>query len=102
MRAFVWRCRMSGMITSTKKAPAATEITGQTFPRSRLFMLPPGVEWPFHRRLGGSFLQLLNRTFGLRFPDDANPTQDWRDRLRSEEHTSELQSHSFISYAVFC
>src|ERR1051326_4085104 len=26
-----------------------------------------------------------------------------RDRShRSEEHTSELQSHSFISYAVFC
>ena len=25
-----------------------------------------------------------------------------RVRLRSEEHTSELQSHSFISYAVFC
>ena len=24
------------------------------------------------------------------------------DELRSEEHTSELQSHSFISYAVFC
>src|ERR1051326_6645107 len=24
------------------------------------------------------------------------------DRIRSEEHTSELQSHSFISYAVFC
>src|ERR1051326_2744561 len=24
------------------------------------------------------------------------------DRTRSEEHTSELQSHSFISYAVFC
>src|ERR1051326_9337663 len=23
-------------------------------------------------------------------------------RERSEEHTSELQSHSFISYAVFC
>src|ERR1051326_2685602 len=23
-------------------------------------------------------------------------------RHRSEEHTSELQSHSFISYAVFC
>ena len=22
--------------------------------------------------------------------------------LRSEEHTSELQSHSFTSYAVFC
>src|ERR1051326_9587297 len=25
-----------------------------------------------------------------------------RFRSRSEEHTSELQSHSFISYAVFC
>src|SRR5213596_1244637 len=24
------------------------------------------------------------------------------DRLRSEEHTSELQSHGLISYAVFC
>src|ERR1051326_8513413 len=25
-----------------------------------------------------------------------------RQGIRSEEHTSELQSHSFISYAVFC
>ena len=25
-----------------------------------------------------------------------------KDNTRSEEHTSELQSHSFISYAVFC
>ena len=25
-----------------------------------------------------------------------------KDEDRSEEHTSELQSHSFISYAVFC
>ena len=27
---------------------------------------------------------------------------DYRGAARSEEHTSELQSHSFISYAVFC
>src|SRR5213080_5061217 len=26
----------------------------------------------------------------------------WEDPSRSEEHTSELQSHSGISYAVFC
>ena len=26
----------------------------------------------------------------------------YKERKRSEEHTSELQSHSFISYAVFC
>src|ERR1051326_2586756 len=27
--------------------------------------------------------------------------EEMRARIRSEEHTSELQSHSFISYAVF-
>src|ERR1051326_1989289 len=26
----------------------------------------------------------------------------WHGASKSEEHTSELQSHSFISYAVFC
>src|ERR1051326_9551749 len=38
-----------------------------------------------------------------RLPRGVTPT--WRRlprRHRSEEHTSELQSHSFISYAVFC
>ena len=29
-------------------------------------------------------------------------TEDIASRKRSEEHTSELQSHSEISYAVFC
>ena len=28
--------------------------------------------------------------------------QSYNENDRSEEHTSELQSHSFISYAVFC
>ena len=30
------------------------------------------------------------------------PSEDFKRFERSEEHTSELQSHSFISYAVFC
>src|ERR1051326_9514113 len=30
------------------------------------------------------------------------PVTDGEGSGRSEEHTSELQSHSFISYAVFC
>src|ERR1051326_9217112 len=36
--------------------------------------------------------------------DDRNPSQvaPLTGAPRSEEHTSELQSHSFISYAVFC
>ena len=29
-------------------------------------------------------------------------TREIEKKMRSEEHTSELQSHSFISYAVFC
>ena len=28
--------------------------------------------------------------------------ENFKKAIRSEEHTSELQSHSFISYAVFC
>ena len=35
-------------------------------------------------------------------PDDRRHTMSGLLRARSEEHTSELQSHSFISYAVFC
>ena len=38
---------------------------------------------------------------------DLKDDPDWKQKaiqrfVRSEEHTSELQSHSFISYAVFC
>src|ERR1051326_9581997 len=38
------------------------------------------------------------RTGGHRRSEDFQEDR----RNRSEEHTSELQSHSFISYAVFC
>src|ERR1051326_116974 len=34
--------------------------------------------------------------------DDTARLGDPTNPLRSEEHTPELQSHSFISYAVFC
>src|ERR1051326_9437154 len=50
------------------------------FPYTTLFRSVPGVQ-PGTRR-GRSHLSC--------------------DLPRSEEHTSELQSHSFISYAVFC
>src|SRR5881296_4110469 len=35
-------------------------------------------------------------------PSPTGRTGCWRAGARSEEHTSELQSHSNISYAVFC
>src|ERR1051326_9278064 len=34
--------------------------------------------------------------------EESDHPEDQPDDSRSEEHTSELQSHSFISYAVFC
>src|ERR1051326_2720083 len=52
--------------------------------------------------LGG----MIGQWLGARAPDRvtalvlANTSSRFPDR--SEEHTSELQSHSFISYAVFC
>src|ERR1051326_7937701 len=39
---------------------------------------------------------------GEKRPLSAPAPSDRTPRSRSEEHTSELQSHSFISYAVFC
>ena len=36
----------------------------------------------------------------LKIPE--NVKKRYGNPIRSEEHTSELQSHSFISYAVFC
>src|ERR1051326_7810919 len=35
-------------------------------------------------------------------PPDTGVTDQFGSRRRSEEHTSELQPHSFISYAAFC
>ena len=40
---------------------------------------------------------------GAGFPDPpAKIVGPGAEKERSEEHTSELQSHSFIAYAVFC
>src|SRR5213080_4015384 len=55
------------------------------FPYTTLFRSPPGPHRS--RRCGG--------TPGL------GPRR-WRPMRRSEEHTSELQSHRGTSYAVFC
>src|SRR5210317_2676982 len=47
------------------------------------------------------FVPISDRpAFAINFPK--NPAIVQNIRKRSEEHTSELQSHSEISYAVFC
>ena len=38
----------------------------------------------------------------LKTAQPGNYVREYLPEGRSEEHTSELQSHSFISYAVFC
>src|SRR3546814_10228629 len=42
------------------------------------------------------------KTFGLQFNQKIDPSQAVAPSIRSEEHTSELQSLMRISYAVFC
>src|ERR1051326_4643392 len=54
-----------------------------------------------------SFLQISDSHIGFSKEANKDVTETFKialDRInaRSEEHTSELQSHSFISYAVFC
>ena len=54
----------------------------------------------------GSFLvdELIRMGHEVRIYDNIEPQVHPGGEIpdRSEEHTSELQSHSFISYAVFC
>src|SRR3546814_1910665 len=50
---------------------------------------------PFHEQVGESALR--QPSFRIGEDDLKRPGRD-----RSEEHTSELQSHMRISYAVFC
>src|ERR1051326_8206016 len=50
--------------------------------------------------VGGLSWQGVNWAFRAFYASNWHPLT-WLSH-RSEEHTSELQSHSFISYAVFC
>src|ERR1051326_8401936 len=51
-------------------------------------------------RLGGLIMSVT--AIQDLYPDDLAHCFGCGRHNRSEEHTSELQSHSFISYAVFC
>src|ERR1051326_8959492 len=62
------------------------------------------LEWNFVRNFAFRIVHLLLIGFvaAEAVVGAICPLTSWEDRLRSEEQTSELQSHSFISYAVFC
>src|SRR3546814_7518226 len=72
---------------------------GLTVPAGWLPALKTSKRWPAHARSVASA-----STLRAEFPVQRNRTRrfiDWI-QVRSEEHTSELQSLMRISYAVFC
>src|ERR1051326_1428192 len=106
---------VSYLIANTIAAPVYGRI-GDTFGRrpmmimaiaifvvgSVLCALAPNIEWLTAFRVvqgfgGGGLMTLSQALIG-----EAIPPRERGRSVRSEEHTSELQSHSFISYAVFC
>src|SRR3546814_2583272 len=86
------------------RRPPRSTRTDTLFPYTTLFRSARG------QRLGVAaealhrpFVALRDHAHGLEQQDDAGEGQDaGEQRVRSEEHTSELQSLMRISYAVFC
>src|SRR3546814_7677766 len=81
------------------RRPPRSTRTDTLFPYTTLFRSSwrPGAgwtrnrgAWPVTYQGNPSFINVKNRLNGVRIP------------IRSEEHTSELQSLMRISYAVFC
>src|SRR3546814_9201158 len=85
------------------RRPPRSTRTDTLFPYTTLFRSEAEVGREGHRRADGDHRHLLDATRH----DDVVHARHHRlrrevDGLRSEEHTSELQSLMRISYAVFC
>src|SRR3546814_2521364 len=84
------------------RRPPRSTRTDTLFPYTTLFRSYPGVRG-FVDRLGGSRCPPRSLLGPTRTADERHARRLLRSRvLRSEEHTSELQSLMRISYAVFC
>src|SRR3546814_5970722 len=85
---------------------AATTILAELYAALRLYVnfFQPSFKLAEKRRDGARVIKRHHApaTPCQRLLDDPRTTGAVRDRLRSEEHTSELQSLMRISYAVFC
>src|SRR3546814_8974063 len=82
-----------------RRRPPRSTRTDTLFPYTTLFRSVGQVTEPIRTPGGYILLKLLEkRGGGTQVRDEVNV----RHILRSEEHTSELQSLMRISYAVFC
>src|SRR3546814_3300859 len=80
------------------RRPPISTRTDTLFPSTTLVRSPNGVRLTCPDDVGPfSGTRMIQRGINVQ----AEPT-DWGIGLRSEEHTSELQSLMRISYAVFC
>src|SRR3546814_11093569 len=91
------------------RRPPRSTLTATLFPYTTLFRsTPSGVrvpngEWIRDDREGLMFADATSAVFAMDMPWNKLDvvTYSWQ-KVRSEEHTSELQSLMRISYAVFC
>src|SRR3546814_7744930 len=74
------------------RRPPRSTRTDTLFPYTTLFRSSEDAARPRDGR----------QVLGRRNPDRDSRQRAWPRRVRSEEHTSELQSLMRISYAVFC
>src|SRR3546814_3888534 len=82
-----------GDITSAAVIPADAMFSGVM--DSRMMWLPRGFRWP--KPFSGRWTPTWRSKLSFEMATMLKPEQ-----MRSEEHTSELQSLMRISYAVFC
>src|SRR3546814_17873686 len=86
-----------------RRRPPISTRTDTLFPYATRFRshvqlhLVDAGDADFHRGFGGGDIAFIGACFLRQAPEAAG-----RGGLRSEEHTSELQSLMRISYAVFC
>src|ERR1051326_4021580 len=97
--SFLESTSSSPLVRGGRRNPSEAEGSGDVPPRcSRLTQTPP-----LARSSTSSQARRRSPTLRTAATRLLNPLIEHDHYfLRSEEHTSELQSHSFISYAVFC
>src|ERR1051325_12004403 len=74
----------------------------EEFDRAVDVILESGIDVRASSRLQTYYLELVERIYRLEVPNQQYVQPVPQGGMRSEEHTSELQSPYVISYAVFC